>query len=146
MPDIIVTTPKSQIANAAQEAADVIADGGGEYFRRFPIWQRPIVNRGDRVYYVEAGWVRGFAVVQRAFIAGPQCCETTARMWGQGYYIIMDAATWQWIKPIRMTGFQGFRVAEREFNKADVQIVGGWLDPKPAAPGESLPLLKGQEL
>jgi len=32
--DIIVTTPKSQMANAAQEAADCIENGGGEYFRR----------------------------------------------------------------------------------------------------------------
>ncbi|MDI9588943.1 MAG: hypothetical protein QM234_08340 [Acidobacteriota bacterium] len=31
--DIIVTTPKSQMANAAQEAADCVADGGGDDMR-----------------------------------------------------------------------------------------------------------------
>jgi hypothetical protein len=109
--DIIVTTPKSQMANAAQEAADVIADGGGEYFRRFPHSQAPKVKPGDRVYYVENGWITGYAVVTRT--DDPRhtgvTCDTTMRTWPPGFYVFMDATTWRWIRPIPMKGFQGFR-------------------------------------
>ena len=53
MKDIIVTTPKSEIANAAREAEDVKRAGGGMYFRRFPPSMSPDVRPGDRVYYVD---------------------------------------------------------------------------------------------
>lgn len=141
--DIIVTTPKSQMANAAQEAADAVAGGGGHYFRRFPLELAPEIEPGDRVYYVEDGYIRGFAVV---YSCGPSSllheCETTGRRWPPGYYVFMKADSWTWIRPIPMLGFQGFRYARPAvLNRdtihvwgvivADVVVAGGWLDPRP---------------
>ena len=128
--DIIVTTPKSQMANAAQEAADCIKDGGGQYFRRLPRFTN--IQRGDRVYYVEDGYVRGFAVVSR-IEWGHRLCETTGRQWPDGMYAVMDAASWQWIKPIPMRGFQGYHCAQ--FERGEVAVIGGWKDPRPITGG-----------
>lgn len=55
MTDYIVTTPKSEMANSAREAANCIRDGGGYYFRRLPPHFRPCagLKMGWRVFYVE---------------------------------------------------------------------------------------------
>ena len=117
--DIIVTTPKREMANAAREAEDCKRDGGGEYFRRFPVERAPDVLPGDRVYYVEDGYIRGFAVVKWLHLAKNSVrCTTTRRRYPPGLYIYMRASSWQWIEPIPMSGFRGFRHAR-------------WLDPKP---------------
>ena len=149
--DIIVTTPKGQMAAAAQEAADCIRDGGGEYFRRFPHGQAPTIAAGDRVYYVEDGFVRGFAVVKHIDdLRDPagRMCDSTGRAWGNGIYVVMRASSWQWIRPIPMKGFQGFRYAghrptadgiarmligdvDGDANWAMVLPEGGWRDPRP---------------
>lgn len=131
--DIIVTTPKTQIKAAAAEAADCIADGGGEYFRRFPKSWRINIRASDRVYYVEDGYIRGFAIVNRfQFREYPETCQTTGRVWDAGRYIYMDATTWRWIRPIPMRGFQGFRYAPDYLWHLGVRVIGGWLDRKPA--------------
>lgn len=143
--DIIVTTPKDQMKAAAQEAGNCIADGGGQYFRRFNWRCEPSnIDVGDRIYYVEDGYIRGFAIVANEFYAdGGMICDTTGRPWPKGYYVVMDAKSWQWIESIPLRGFQGFQYAEVS-GAADgktwitlagqdypVKIVGGWLDPKP---------------
>lgn len=128
--DIIVTTPKSEMSNAAQEAEDTKRAGGGHYFRRFSHWQKPNVEKGNRVYYVEDGYVRGFCEVSQTETRAPTSCTTTGREWPPGFYVFMDSKTWQWINPVPMRGFQGFRYANMN-RDAWCQIVGGWLDPKP---------------
>jgi len=131
--DIIVTTPKSQMDAAAQEAEDarghIEAGGRPQYFRRFPLARHPTIGPGDRVYYVEDGYIRGFAVVTAA---GDACmnCETTGRRWGDGWYVFMDAKSWRWIDPVPMTGFQGFRYRDRLLRPSDGEV-GDWRDPKP---------------
>ncbi len=81
--DIIVTTPKSEMAHAAQEAADVLAAGGGLYFRRFLRSYRPRdVRPGSWVYYVEDGYLRGRCQVVSAFDSRTGlACGTTGRQW-----------------------------------------------------------------
>ena len=139
--DIIITTPKSEMAAAAREAADVLAAGGGAYFRRFAT--RPPVEPGDRIYYVEDGYVRGFALAERVTFLESADCNTTGLTWSRGWYVFMDATTWRWIRPILMMGFQNWRRAHRYLLPADrapaqdpagrppVEIIGGWRDPKP---------------
>ena len=143
--DIIVTTPKKEMASAAREAADCIRAGGGEYFRWFPMSCAPSVKPGDRMYYVEDGFVRGFAVVSRCGLSLANQCATTGRVWPPGYYVVMDATSWRWIRPIPMRGFQGLRYVkwgggdDPRNNIAlgtggftgPIEIVGGWRDPKP---------------
>ena len=125
--DIIVTTPKFATKTAAKEAEKMIAAGGGFYFRRFD--RSAKVDVGDRVYYVEDGFIRGFAEVSSAvYLKEHKICSTTGITYPPGFYVFMDATTWKWMKPIPKKGFQGYRYA---FD-LNADIVGGWLDPKPA--------------
>jgi hypothetical protein len=128
MPDIIVTTPKSEMSTAAEEAKQLIEEGGGQYFRTFKS-HAPKIDVGERVYYVEDGYIRGFAIVS-SVQNGQEQCSTTMRDWGYGTQVFMDASSWKWIRPIAMQGFQGWRYSR--LSADDVVIVGGWLDPKPA--------------
>ena len=124
--DIIVTTPKSAIEAAAQEAAQCIKNKGGSYFRRFQLAPKTL-QKDSKIFYVEDGYIRGYAVVSE-IQQGPQLCSTTGKQWPNGTYAIMSADTWKWIKPIAMKGFQGWRY----FDSSQVEVVGGWLDLKPS--------------
>jgi len=124
--DILVTTPKSQMVVAALEAQECLSRGGGEYFRKLATLPKGL-RAGSKVFYVEDGFVRGFAVVDRV-VDGEMVCSTTGTQWGAGIYAVMDASTWQWICPLPMKGFQGWRY----FTKAsEVRIVGDWKSPRP---------------
>lgn len=130
MSDLIVTTPLADRAIAAQEARNAIANGGGRYFRQ--LRNRPKrLRAGDRVFYVEAGYVRGFAIVDE-IRNGAECCTTTGRHFA-GWLVFMDARSWTWIRPIPMSGFQGFRYATHDLLD-QVEVVGGWFEPMPEAP------------
>lgn len=123
--DIIVTTPKNEIEKSKQEAEQIKEDGGGLYFRRFN--RLPcLLNIGDRIFYTEDGYVRGFAVVNDIVQKNAMGCDTTGRQYPKGYYAFMDASTWKWIDPIPYKGFQGFRYFEQSFN-----VVGDWEDDAP---------------
>ena len=124
---ILVTTPKNQMDVAAQEARECIASGGGSYFRRFTRKPQKL-SEGTRIFYVEDGYVRGFATVSEAFDSDDGMgCETTGRAWPPGFYAVMPADSWEWIQPLPFKGFQGWRY----FDDSKVEIVGDWLDPKP---------------
>ena len=127
--DIIVTTPKTQMEIATKEAEDCLVSirkgDPAHYFRRF--LQRPQgLNVGTRIFYVEDGYVRGFAKVCEV-VEAEMICESTGRKWGRGTHAIMNAKSWKWIKPIKMRGFQGWRYSEL----GTVQVVGNYLKPKP---------------
>jgi hypothetical protein len=123
-----------------------IAGRAGETFRRFPRSQAPKVGAGDRVYYVEDGHIRGFALVSHtADKVVDMICETTLRNWPPGFYVFMDSTTWKWIEPIPMRGLQGWRKVEYWCPGDDtrlcldgrvhaVRILGGWRDPRPEVP------------
>src|SRR5262245_36029816 len=110
--DIIVTTPKDEKENAEQEAADCIKNGGGFYFRRFK--KVPCnIQPGEKVFYVEQGFVRGFCIVDHIQeFKEDYKCDTTHRYYFAGMYLFMRADSWQWIRPIAMEGFQGPRRAK----------------------------------
>jgi len=122
--DIIVTTPKSQMQAAADEAADCLRAGKGSYFRRFTTRPKGL-SKGSRIFYVEDGYVRGFGTVSEVE-EGNRQCETTGKEWGDGVYAIMPADSWKWIRPVSMKGFQGWR-----YYGGDVEVVGDWKDSKP---------------
>ena len=126
--DIVVTTPKAQMEMAVQEAETIKKAGGGFYFRYLGQQRPKHLNVGDRVFYVEDGFIRGFACVTHVTDTPGMVCETSGRQFRAGYYAFMDAETWTWIKPIPMNGFQGWRYFDAQ---TGLEIAGGWLDPKP---------------
>lgn len=140
MPDIIVTTPKRFLKEARAEAehAKTLFHATGErtqYFRSFPfsLLRWPDLFHGDRIYYVEDGWVRGFLVVDFAQeqVDG-QTCGTHGVAWPAGYYAYLWADSWKWIVPLPMKGFQGWRWAHRAgVVRESVKVAGDWLDPMP---------------
>lgn len=134
--DIIVTTPKSQMKVAAQEARkciEAIEDGQkASYFRTFP--KRPkFLDVGSRIFYVENGFIRGFATVEKIGKGNIQCA-TTGRNWKGECYVMMPAQSWRWIDPIPMKGFQGYRYFEAP---KDLRIIGNWLDSRPIFKGDN---------
>ena len=131
--DIMVTTPKDRMADAAQEAEDVKRAGGGFYFRRFSGLQQsaPRIKPGERVYYVEDGYVRGYCLLDRLETKTlGMVCETSGLNYFPGVYAFMDATTWMWIEPVLMQGFRGWQYFPLPL-KSQVKEIGGWLDPKP---------------
>ena len=126
--DIVVTTPGWARADAAREAEDVQEAQGGMYFRRLPTRPKELTV-GDRVFYVEAGYLRGFARCAAIRFETGQRCDTTDIQWPKGVYVWMEAESWTWIKPVPFQGFQGWRYLA--FEESEIEIVGGWLDAMP---------------
>lgn len=126
MRNIIVTTPKTEIENAKKEAEHCLSNGGGYYFRKVHKIPKDIVIGESKVYYVEDGFIRGFALVIGCDEKSEKC-EVTNKEYNGGI-IYMTASSWKWIKPIKMKGFQGWRY----FDDNNVEIVGDWKDPKPS--------------
>jgi len=126
--DIIVTTPKSQSENAAKEADEVKENGGGFYFRIFH--RRPKnLESGDRIFYVEDGYIRGFAKVLHVQDISSMECDVTGKTYTGRCCAFMDASTWTWVRPIEMKGFQGWRYCQIPEN--EIIVAGDWMDPKP---------------
>lgn len=145
MADIIITTPKNRMAEAAREAEEIRAAGGGYYYRDYNWPNIPKVNVGDRVYYVEDGYIRGFCLVDHVTEFSYEGVRTRINR------VYMDAMTWKWIKPIPVWPYRirSFMYAKnfklhlvwwklpRYLTRDSVKIVGGWLDPRPKPmPGE----------
>ena len=132
--NIIVTTPKSQMGIASREAETCKRSGGGIYFRRFAKKPKDC-EVGEKIYYVEDGYLRGFAVVSE-WVQGRYDFDAYGNQIGytrhdNGWNALMNANSWKWIKPIPMKGFQGWKYFE-----TDLPEVGDWLDPKPPTKGE----------
>lgn len=144
--DVAVTTPKGEMETAAKEARWAIRheSANPQYFRVFknrPVGLRP----GSRVYYVEDGYIRGYAVVTSVTDTktSPRC-DATGRAWPPGWVVEMSASSWRWVKPRAYPGFQGHRKFPlppprkaqmgwtNEINQTDLVEVGGWKDPKPS--------------
>ena len=135
--DIVVTTPKSQMATAALEAeqAQNLQLNGDErqyYFRNLGMHGGANLGKGSRVYYVEDGYLRGFGTVESdedVLYRDWNECDTTGRQFGKGWYVYIPVDSWQWVVPVPYRGFQGWRYAPTEWR--DLEVVGNWQDPKP---------------
>jgi hypothetical protein len=128
--DIIVTTPKSEIKNAAREAQDALAGKVEYYFRAFSTLPS-YLYKNDKVYYVENGFITGFALVDSIEPNGiGNRCLTTGKEWNS-HRVNMRCDSWKWIKPIPMKGFQGFRYIAGQVWSDQIKIVGSWIDPRP---------------
>lgn len=113
---------------AAEEARQCTEAGGGTYFRFFRIKFKRL-QTGSRIFYIEDGHIRGFAFVTGIIHSKQLRCDVTGKRWGEGWYAIMPADSWKWIKPIARKGFMGHQAMIQIAKK--VQVIGGWLDEKP---------------
>jgi hypothetical protein len=173
--DLLVTTPKNRIQEAAEEAERAKREGG-YYFRKFRT--RPQHHRtGERIFYVMDGFIRGYA---RSFfvLEGPR--KVTVRykdldpkiIWmktrgrptqhfflhskeklegpdyltrgilrdyyhefSEGWWVLMNVASWIWIRPFPLRGFQGWKyIRPADVRTIGTEKAGGWLDPMPEIP------------
>ena len=129
--DIILTTPKRLMEQAAEEArwCREMIEGGGfaYYFRSFR--NRPKeLGIGSRIYYIEDGFIRGFGTTE-SVAEGDMFCEVSQKSWGDGYHAIMPAQNWKWIDPIVRKGSQGWSYFRTP--RSEITIVGDWLTSKP---------------
>lgn len=124
MTNIIVTTPSKYSRKARAEAEYAKVNPGSFYFRSFRKLPTKL-GEGTKVFYIEDGYIRGYAVVSEVKHVTLRCDVTNFQL-PNSYQAIMPADTWKWIKPIKRTGFRGWRY----FNE-EVKVVGDWLDPKP---------------
>lgn len=128
--DIVVTTPIPSQWKAEQEALQMIKAGGGEYFRRLGVVNPRFTSVGSRIYYVESNFIVGFLVITKIEYHETEfTCSTTGAVYKPGFYAFMPADSWNWIKPLPMKSFQGFRYMPHEESK--VKILGNWLDKRP---------------
>ena len=109
--DIIVTVPKSELKNIAEEREWAKTDQKSalKYWKvsRIPKHLKP----GDRVYFLENGqvtcWQEFLGVDETEFE-----CEVTERNWGEGTFLVLKHPVRKIRGPI-MKGFRGFRYTER---------------------------------
>lgn len=110
--DILVTTPKSEVATAGKEGK-AIEEEGGYWFRVYHF--RPQVQRGDRIFFVENSIIRGCGVIfDIEQIMQGMRCEVTGRVWGRVGDWVIKYKDWHWLKsPVSFRGFRGIRYIER---------------------------------
>ena len=112
--DIIVTTPKSEIENARKEAEFIKKykeDKGAFRFRTFRF--KPKVEVGDKIFFVNDGFIKGYLTIFDIDV-GSEYCEVTDREWGDENSIVLKFKRWTPLKnPIPMKGFQGIRYLDR---------------------------------
>lgn len=107
--DIVVTVPKREMANISKEDAFVQKNKGAVQF--WSMARRPTkLEVGDRVYFVENGFVRYYHEV--IGFAKDQKCQVTGRVW-KGCSVMLRCPETKLTKPIPMKGFQGFRYINR---------------------------------
>jgi hypothetical protein len=131
--DIVVTTPKSEMKTAAGEAAACIAAGGGYYLRRLASMPKQL-RQGDKVWYVENGYLRGYCIAAEMVENPALVDEATGNLFPAGLYIVMPGESWTRIKPIRFAGFQGWRYFKESEHK--IEVVGDWQAPRPDEPSK----------
>lgn len=127
MEDILVTTLKSLSNESASEAAKCIREGGGYYFRALSSKPKD-AGVGSKVFFVENGYIRGYAVISAFYDKCERVCEETGKSWKGKCFVVMPVSSWHWIKPIPHKGFQGFRYFK---DSNDLQVIGNWTDPMP---------------
>jgi len=107
--DILVTTPKSEIDTSRKEGEIVEAEGG-YWFRTFKF--RPKVKKGDKIYFVEAGLIKGYGIIFEVSQTKGEECEVTGRTWKGNWVVKYN--NWHWLKyTIPFKGFQGIRYVDR---------------------------------
>jgi len=129
--DILVTTPKSEIETSRLEGEQVKEDldkGLNAYwFRTFKF--RPKVEEGDKIFFTEAGLIKGYGIIFAIEeILEPEMetvCDTTNRVWGDVGDFVVKYKDWHWLKnPILFKGFQGIRYIDRLI-KLKEKLIGG---------------------
>ena len=110
--DVLVTTPQSEIDTSRREG-EIVEQEGGYWFRTFRF--KPKVETGDKIFFVEAGLIKGYGIVfEVSQIGEGEESEVTGRKWGRSGGWVIKYNNWHWLKsPIPFKGFQGIRYIDR---------------------------------
>ena len=136
MKDILVTMPRGVVLGVLRMPED--------YYWFFRTGGKPRQHQaGGRVFFVYEGFVRGFGITHEIKRLGQQVslesigadgdratATIKARAFKPGWYLKIYPDSWQWITPIPMQGFQGFRYST--LHEDQVEVVGGFRDEQPA--------------
>jgi hypothetical protein len=106
MADIVVTIPKLEYENFAQELEDMKRDPELQKFWTLPRIPKNL-NAGDRMYLVHSGRVAYSVRVNIIEEDSETQCETTGRTWGGGCQVFGNDLREEKGPDVR--GFQGFR-------------------------------------
>lgn len=107
--DMLVTTPQSEIDTSRKEG-EVVEQEGGYWFRTFRF--KPKVEIGEKIFFVEAGLIKGYGVVFEISSTEGEECEVTDRIWKGDWVVKYN--NWHWLKvPVPFKGFQGIRYIDR---------------------------------
>ena len=122
MQDIIITMPEPIVRQVLNEPSDrfFFYRTGGR-----PRWHAV----GDRVFFVFAGFVRGFGRTHSIKKLG-RTVSLDGKVFRPGWYLTIYPDSWRWTVPIPMRGFQGFRYSV--LHDDQVEVVGTWRDGQPA--------------
>lgn len=109
MRDIIVTIPATIKWDEYKKELDRAAKGE---ILNFKVNHFPKTEKGCKCYILHRGYIRGYM-----FISGLSTkkftCTTTGKVWA-GKFIERTGKYYPLIRPISMTGFQGFRYFGKE--------------------------------
>ena len=110
--NIVVTVPKSEIKNIADEDQH-IADNPGAWMQYWSLKHIPQkLKEGERVYFIENGYIKYYHIYLgwvRDFT-----CEVTNRFW-PGINLQLQYPEVPLQNPIPMRGFQNFRYLEETY-------------------------------
>ena len=107
--DMLVTTPQSEIDTSRKEG-EIVGEEGGFWFRTFRF--KPKVEIGEKIFFVEAGLIKGYGIVFEVSSTEGEECEVTGRTWKGNWVVKYN--NWHWLKsPVPFKGFQGIRYVER---------------------------------
>ena len=113
--DIVVTVPKSELANIAKEEVWAKEQGSTDKSGAYCFWkvrcEPKKLERGDRVYFIHDGQIVNYNEFWYYEEDGV-FCEVTKRYW-EGPLLVMKLPSVPLKKPVRMKGFRGFKYVER---------------------------------
>ena len=106
MQDWVITIPKTVKWEDYEKEIEAVKDGSQTMWYRVP--GAPSVAKGDRMFVVWNGFVRGWMNVTGTKLRPSFICSTTGKEWKEGWYV-GRSGEFHRIDPIPMKGFQGYR-------------------------------------
>lgn len=127
--DIIVNTYKTDIPKVSREARDA-RNGLIEFYeKKLTVFPNKL-KKGDKVFYVEVGFITGYILVEKLMNENKTEEITGDENYKGNCVLFTKCDTWQWTTPIKITAFQQFRYCTLK-ERIHYHVLGDWLTPRP---------------